>query len=100
MRTRLPNWNNDPFYHLTKQEKRALKEMARSFSESLVQKNPNGTFALGVPNKLRGRFWEPESMTKRKRKLPDYMIPMKKMEEPVPYRGRGRLLKLHRERQD
>ena len=100
MRAKLPDWKIDPFHKLNRQEKKVLKEAAKGFNERLVQKNPNGTFCLGVPLKLKGRFEEPESMTVRRRKLRDYLVPMSKMEPPKLYRGRGRTRRLERERED
>ena len=100
MPVKLPNWKIDPFQKLTRTQKRELKEAAKGFNERLVRKNPNGTFCLGIPFKLKGRFEEPESMTVRRRKLKNYLVPMSKMEPPKLYRGRGRTRRLERERED
>lgn len=96
---KLPNWSNDPFGHMTKDEKRRIKYLEREADEKLKSKNRNGTFCLRVPLKLPGRMVEPESMTIR-RKGRQYMDPHpEKMKEPKLWRGRGRVWRLERDRE-
>lgn len=98
--TKLPNWRRDPFAHLSKAEKRIIKEIEKSSSQRLRSEHPNGEFALKVPLRIPGRMVEPESMTIR-RKNRQYMEPHPvKMKEPVIYRGKGRVRRLEREREE
>ena len=101
MRTKLPNWNRDPFHKLSKKDKKFWKELLKDSDNELRDKNGNGPFSLGVPKRLSGRMVEPESMTRqrRKRNCPRlYMEPSPKMEPPRIYRGRGRVMRLNRDR--
>ena len=100
MPIKLPYWSRDPFSHLSKEEKRRIRYIERESSERMRRVHPNGELALSVPPKIPGRFYEPESMTTRRkgRKYLDH-IP-EKMKEPEKvgpvYRGRGRILRLER----
>ena len=99
-KTKLPNWQRDPFAHLSKAEKRIIKEIEKSASQRLRSEHPNGEFALKVPLRLPGKMVEPESMTVR-RKNRKYMEPHPvKMKNPVIYRGKGRIRRLEREREE
>ena len=104
MSVKLPYWSRDPFSHLSSAEKKRIKYAERDASERLRLIHPNGEFALRIPPKIPGRFYEPESMTTR-RKGRVYMDPNPvKMKEPEKvhrvYRGRGRTLRMERENQD
>ena len=103
MAVKLPYWSRDPFSHLSKDENRRIKYVERDSSERLKGIHPNGELAMRVPRKIPGRFYEPESMTVRK-KGRVYMDPIPdKMVQPkmnAIYRGRGRLLRLEREREE
>ena len=97
MPIRLPNWTRDPFAHLSRAEKKRIRHLEKESDDSLREAHPNGPFALKVPLKLPGRMREPESMTTR-RKNRTYMDPKPTMDQPRIYRGRGRSLRLERER--
>ena len=97
MSTQLPNWIRDPFQHLSRQEKRRIRRLEKESDDKLREAHPNGSFALKVPLKLPGRMREPESMTIR-RKNRVYMDPKPTMDPPRMYRGRGRTMRLERER--
>ena len=104
MPAKLPYWSKDPFSHLSKEEKRRIRYFERESSERMRRIHPNGEFALRIPPKIPGRFYEPESMTVR-RQGRRYMEPHPvKMKEPEKmhriYRGRGRILRLERENQE
>ena len=104
MSAKLPYWSRDPFSHLSKDEKRRIRYVEKDSSERLRGIHPNGELALRIPPKIPGRFYEPESMTIR-RKGRTYMDPIPgKMSQPEKmhpvYRGRGRLLRFERERED
>ena len=104
MPVKLPYWSRDPFFHLSKDEKRRIRYVERTASERLRSIHPNGEMALKIPPKIPGRYTEPESMTIR-RKGRIYMDPHPmKMKEPEKihpiYRGRGRFLRFERERQE
>ena len=99
MRAQLPNWNRDPFHHLSNSEKRQIRRLEKESDDKLREANPNGPFALKVPLKLPGRMREPESMTIR-RKNRKYMDPKPTMDQPKIYRGRGRSMRLERERKE
>ena len=99
MRTQLPNWTRDPFSHLSREEKRRIRYMEKESDDKLREAHPNGPFALKVPLKLAGRMREPESMTTR-RKNRVYMDPKPTMDPPKIYRGRGRSMRLERERKE
>ena len=104
MAVKLPYWSRDPFSHLSKEQKRLIRYAERESSDRMRGIHPNGDLALGIPPKIPGRFYEPESMTVR-RKGRIYMEPnpvkMKEPEKVHPvYRGRGRLIRLEREAQD
>ena len=97
-------WSVDPFSDLSKEDKKAYRYILRKSDEKLRAVHPNGPLALRIPPRIRGRLVEPESMTHRKKKLDEYMAPHpSKMKEPkvgTIYRGRGRTLRLQRERED
>ena len=99
MRTKMPNWNCDPFYYLSSAERKRYKRLERESDEKLREAHPNGTFALKVPRRIPGRMVEPESMTIR-RKGRVYMDPKPSMEPPKIFRGRGRTMRLERERKE
>ena len=103
MPVKQPYWSRDPFSHLSKEEKLRIKYIERESAEKLKAIHPNGELALRIPPKIRGRFYEPESMTIR-RKGRVYMDPNPvKMKEPEKihpiYRGRGRTIRLERDRE-
>ena len=100
MRTKLPNWNRDPFHTIPKKEKKLWKEILKGAHEELRDKCANGIFSLSVPKRLPGRMVEPESMTRKRRGRKSekkYMDPAPKMEPPKIWRGRGRTWRLDRE---
>ena len=103
MRTKLPNWNRDPFHDLTKTEKKKWKEILKASDQKLRDQNGNGVFSLRIPARLPGRMIEPESMTRKRRGRNSgrpYMEPSPKMEPPRLYRGRGRVVRLNRDREE
>ena len=103
MPVKLPYWSRDPFSHLSEEEKRNIKYIERASADRMRRIHPNGEFAMRVPKKIPGRFYEPESMTIR-RPGRVYMEPhptkMKPPKANAIYRGRGRTWRLEREEQE
>ena len=75
----------------------------KTSDQKLRDQNGNGVFTLRVPARLPGRMIEPESMTRKRRgrnSRRPYMEPSPKMEPPRLYRGRGRVVRLNRDREE
>ena len=64
---KLPNYVVDPFAVLTLDQKRLLRKVEKRSVDELDSQHYLGQFALDIPEPLDYDFWEPESMTTRKR---------------------------------
>ena len=66
-KVKLPNYIVDPFSVLTKRQKQVCREAETKANADLNKRHYLGPFALGIPDPLDYDFWEPESMTIRKK---------------------------------
>ena len=86
---KLPNHVVDPFSPLTKDQKRLCRKVEVRRSNELDSQHYLGTFALSIPDPLDYFFWEPESMTTRRRsKIGQKLIRSPKMKPPEKNLGR------------
>ena len=68
--TKLPNHVVDPFGEVSKVMKKLYKARERAITDDLDRQSYMGSFGLSVPDPIDYDFWEPESMTTRKRTVP------------------------------
>ena len=85
--TKLPNYVVKPFGDLSKTMKKIYKDRERAITDDLDAKSYMGTFGLSIPDPIDYDFWEPESMTTRKRTVPKLQR-HPKMERPKQNLGR------------
>ena len=66
-KVKLPNYIVDPFSVLTGRQKQVCREAETKANADLNKRHYLGPFALEIPEPLDYDFWEPESMTLRKK---------------------------------
>ena len=86
-RPKLPNHVVKPFGELSKTMKKIYKDRERAISDDLDSQSYMGAFGLSIPEPMDYDFWEPESMTLRKRTVPK-LKRNPKMEPPKQNLGR------------
>ena len=84
---KLPNHVVKPFGDLDRSLKRLYIDRERAITNDLDRQNYLGSFALSIPDPIDYDFWEPESMTVRKRTVPK-LIRNPKMAPPNMNSGR------------
>lgn len=84
---KLPYHVVKPFGELSKSMKKIYKDRERAISDDLDRQSYMGSFGLSIPEPIDYFFWEPESMTTRKRTVPK-LKRNPKMEPPKPNLGR------------
>ena len=88
-RVKLPYYIVDPFSKLNLQQKDLLRKIEAKATNDLNDRHHLGSFALDIPDPLDYDFWEPESMTTRRRdKINQKLVRKPTMVQPDKNLGR------------